>query len=524
MPTTEEVITKYTGDETSYVRATEKAAGATKKLASAIDATQRKISGRQGRANRVTRGRFAQGIGDSFKQSLQKVSGPDFSDFSALGKTILGGMAGITAAAGAAGITAMKRAADFDALVKSLEAVEGQGKRTKRILADLRESAKLPGIELQDSIQSYVNLRRSGLGEDFAKTLIREFGNANALSGGGQAEFSQVMRAITQIANKPFLQGDELVQLMEGGIPAYSLIKEIFGTSDTEELKRKGIDSRKVLEGLTEALSKMPRVATSAKNEFENLGAAINQAFVAAGSALNRIFLPKIQEVTAVLEDMTEGGVISRAFEDIATMLSGALGGASTEDLLYDMLAELKTVAMGVVLLAENTKGMVETIKDAWEWLTKPRGGPELEQWERNRAARGDRAPSLPELREMFLNEMETEKAARRQEREKAAKKPVPLAPKPIEDLKSSITAPIIQTAQNTSKMVALQQRQMDLTETVIGGSSRVAIDRVTLGNLTSGRRQKAEREMARAFNAFYFMGQEAAINQFIVARRGRSF
>lgn len=479
----EEIITRYKVED-AYTAATMRMAGATKTLAKTVSSAQAKMAS----GGKASAGSFLKGIKDALGQGLRGVQMPGLDDFTNLGKMAIGALAGVATAAGVAGIAAMKNAGDFDALVKSLEAIEGSAGRAKTVLSELREIAKLPGIELQDAIQSFVNLKRSDLGGDFAKRIIEELGNANAMGGGGAAEFSQVMRAITQIANKPFLQGDELVQLMEAGIPAYKLIKDIFGTTDTEQLKKQGIDSRMVLEGLVKSLSKMPRVAGGAKNDFENLGAAITQATVAAGSALNTVLLPRLNEVTKVLEDMTEGGVIQRAFEDIAEMIGGLGGETSTEDLLYGILVEAKTMAAGLQNLFNNAEGATNWFQDAWEWLTKPRGGPELEQWEKNkREAANDGAESLSQMRQRFIDEMEGEKARRQKEREKEAKEVKSPTSKPNET-PAKVWAPIVDTARNTARMVQLQQKQNDISQQILGGGGRTPIDAVTLGNLRSGR------------------------------------
>ncbi len=521
----EVLITKYEGDASSFVRETERTIGSSKKLARQLDLTDEKLKRRQSRISNVRQGRFFEGLRNKTKATLNRVEGPGIQDFSNLGKAVIGSLVGVATAASVAGVNAMRQAADFDALVKSLETVEGQGDRTKTVLKELRELAKLPGIELNDTIQSFVNLRRSNLGGDFAKSLIRELGNANATGGGGQAEFSQAMRAITQIANKPFLQGDELIQLMEAGIPAYQLIKDIFGTTDTEELKRQGIDSRKVLEGLVQAMSKMPRVANSAKNDFENLAAAVSQASISAGAALNRAFLPKIREATAALDAMSESGAITRAFEDIAEMLGGSTGVSPMEDLLFGILVEAKTIAAGIQNLIANAEGAKEGIEGIWDWATTPRGGENKEQWEKNKANAEGAAPTLGQLRQKFIDEMEGEKRRLEANRKRKAEDDAKAGTKPISETEAAdqIISPMVETARNTARIAQLQEKQNQITESIIGGTTRPNLTPVELGGLRSGGRRTIPNLIQLLTTAVYQENHNAAMGvQLDMARRGQ--
>lgn len=530
----EELITKYSADERDYVQGTEKSIGATKRFARELaaqaameDRISKRLrqSRRLERMDRVRRGRAWQSFTKPFKG--MKVSTPDLGDFANLGRMAIGTMAGVGAAAGAAGITAMKKAADFDALVKSLEAVEGQGKASKAILEELRDLAKLPGLDFSDAIQSYANLRRNGLDRAFSQSLIREIGNQNAASGGGIAEFGQLMRAISQIATKPFLQGDELIQLTEGGLPAYAMIKQIFGTTDTEELKRQGIDSRKVLEGLVATLSKMPRVAGGAKNDFENLGEAINQAMVNAGGALNTAFLPKIRELSDSLEELSDGGVIKRAFEDIAEMLGGIGGDSSVEDVLLGILVESKTIAYATSQLWYNLEGLkahFDVFMQARDWVTP--GG--IAEKIVNAIGLGQpsesAAPNLAEMRQKFIDEMEGEKARLAQKRAKGKKAIEGTSPTPSGSSNPTtiLERASFETAQNTARMVQLQKKQNDISSSIIGGTSRPGITPVEMAGL--GRSRKRLPDIIKLLTtAVYQEGYNAAMGvQFDMYRRGQ--
>ena len=117
MATTEEIITRYSANEGDYVRGTEKAIGATKKLAKAVGVTQDKIARGRFTSSQGQNGFFGKFFKDLKGMKMSAVEMPGFDDFANLGRMAIGTLAGVATAAGVAGIAAMRKAGDFDALV-----------------------------------------------------------------------------------------------------------------------------------------------------------------------------------------------------------------------------------------------------------------------------------------------------------------------------------------------------------------------------------------------------------------------
>lgn len=283
---------------------------------------------------------------------------------------VAGALFAVAAAGTAAGVALMKQGAEFDALVKMLEAVEGGAEGAKKALADLRQIAKLPGLGFIESIEGYSKLRMSGLSPTFSQEVIRQFGNANATAGGGKAELNRILLAVSQMSNKPFLQGEELLQLLEAGIPATRMVKDAFGTADTEELKKRGVTSGQVLEVLVKELQKLPRVAGSAKNTFENLGDALVYASSLAGTALNTTLLGYVSEFVDAVENLADGGVIEKAFQGIADTIQSifdSFSAGSMEQDLTQALAMVMTMAEGFRNLTLNAMGALEMFVELYE-------------------------------------------------------------------------------------------------------------------------------------------------------------
>jgi tape measure domain-containing protein len=270
------------------------------------------------------------------------------------------------------GIASSKKAAEFDAMVKALEAVVGGADKAKKALKELSEIAAMPGLGLEEALKGYTALRRSGLDDSMAMRTISSAGNANALASGGRAELEQILRAISQIAMKPNLSGEELMQLNDAGVPASKIIGDKFGTFDGGELKKLGVDSKAALEALVEGLEKMPKAGESAKNSMENLQMAIDMAMVGIGTGLNGSFMPIVDNITTAFDNLQTSDFFGTLGSSLATLAESTfpeLSGSATEleDVLVsiaatildvaDAILQLRYVAEGLIKLAEATPG-----------------------------------------------------------------------------------------------------------------------------------------------------------------------
>jgi tape measure domain-containing protein len=338
MPTSDEVVTRYTLDPSGYTRG-----------AKEVSAADRRIA----QSNRRTKTSFRD-LGSQLSSGWDK--GRRAID------AFVSAYAGLTAAGAAAGFFMMRQAAEYDALVAALTAVEGSADKAAGALKRVREIAKAPGLGLEEAIGGYTQLRRSGLSQKMSEDLLREFGNANAMAGGGKDQLSRLMLAATQISNKPFLQGDEMLQLTEGGIPAHKIIKEAFGTSDPAELKKAGVASKQVLAELVRVLERTPRVAGGAKNTFENVADALNHVAVIGGQAFNGALLPYVEQFTKAVEDLTDSGVLQAGFQSLADSLSSVFGDGlgEVQPMLIETMGNLVTVAAIWRNVTLNIKGFAE--------------------------------------------------------------------------------------------------------------------------------------------------------------------
>jgi len=173
----------------------------------------------------------------------------------------------------------------------------------------------------------------------------------------GVEKFNRVRSALTQIANRPVLHGDGRNQLQDANINAYQPIKAAFGTSDTEELKKRGITSKMVIEALIRSFEKLPQAAGGMKNEIENLASSFKFAKIEFGKGLFDSANPVLGGLSKLLDKATESGVLTT----MAASLTGIF------DALTDGVGGMKTAFIGgvaaVMTFNQLMEGLVSVIR-----------------------------------------------------------------------------------------------------------------------------------------------------------------
>lgn len=266
---------KLTANERQFVTAMNNSAGAVGRLSAELNI---KLARSMRESEAISR-QFAQGIG-KIGDKLQSV-GQSMSTYLTLPLTLAGG-------------AALKAYGELDSLKKGLLSIEGTLPNVEKRLVELREAAKLPGLGFQEAIQGDVRLRSVGIAAETSLKILKEFGNANALTGGGKDKLSEIITQLSQMAAKGKVAAQDLKPIIEAAPSVSTAIKQMFGTVDSEGIQNKltamGKSSTDFINDLLGALEKTPRVAGGFKNAMEN---ATDSLFVFAagfGEAINKSF------------------------------------------------------------------------------------------------------------------------------------------------------------------------------------------------------------------------------------------
>lgn len=263
----------------------------------------------------------------------------------------------------AQGSALMRHAGEWEALSMALDRVEDSAEAAKDQMEDLRQMSKAPGLGFREAVSGYIGFRRGGLSEGFSERLLRELGNQVALSGGGRDMFGRMSYAATELARQPFLQGDEMRQFTEAGLPAHQIVSSAFGTSDPEELKRRGVTAKQVLEALVVAMEAMPRAGDSAQNTFDSLGDSIDYAKKEAGDALNEAFLPMVKTFAETVDLTTDAGITATVFESLANSFDYLnVSGEQMQGVMLSVGAGMMTLGDTMSVAAGGVAALIDSL------------------------------------------------------------------------------------------------------------------------------------------------------------------
>jgi tape measure domain-containing protein len=371
---------------------------------------------------------------------------------------------------------ASKAAGDREALLKGLEAYAGSAENLAYQLEVLKEAAKAPGLGFQEAIQGAVRLQAAGIGFETAASAITQFGNALALVGGGKAELDGVLLALTQIAAKGKISAEELLQIQERVPQIRQVVAQRFGTSDTEQLQRMGVTSDRFIREIVAGLAALPRSGNSIKNERENIETDINEAFISIGNEINAVLLPLMRQFGKELNVLSQSGVVQSFTREVMGAV-GIFGEKDVKGAMRSFIAELSTLPVRIENFAQSMSAAADIVLGtaAFNKERVAKGIAEMQALSENMGGFENILQMTRELTMKRLTNAEKE----------FLKDSGPVERKPGDPVQAAMT----QVATNTRKLVDLQQRQVDLSEQILGGGTagRNAASQVNLTRAMGG-------------------------------------
>lgn len=214
------------------------------------------------------------------KRDLDDFGRQSASSFGAL-TSVLGRLAGPLGLAGLA-VSIVKvgvGVADFTQKSQiSFETMLGSAEKARTLLSDILAFAKQTPFAFPDLVSSAQRLLAFGISADNIVVTLRALGDAAAGAGKGIEAVQQIATVIGQIQSKGKLQGDELLQLSEAGIPALRILANQAGvTAD--------VFSSRVTAGIVDADTAISGLIDG----IEHGTTGVNGATVAFGGLLDKI-------------------------------------------------------------------------------------------------------------------------------------------------------------------------------------------------------------------------------------------
>lgn len=255
----------------------------------------------------------------------------------------------------------------FQDLEVRLTSLLGTQEAAQAAFAQLKDLARETPFELEGLADAYINLTAFGL-QPTREQMLAIADTAAAL-GGGTERLQGVTLALGQAWAKGKLQGEEILQLVERGVPAWRLLAEVTGRNEAElqKLSESGALGRDVIRDLIAAMGDS-NIGASAElmKTYSGTVAAAKDALkefyaMIADSGVLDYLRNKLQEVLAEFDRMKESGELqakARAIADTFIRLAEAASVAGEAlsklsgivPLLLDMLIAKKVLDFATAL------------------------------------------------------------------------------------------------------------------------------------------------------------------------------
>ncbi|WP_156960468.1 tape measure protein [Amycolatopsis taiwanensis] len=187
--------------------------------------------------------RAAADVKSKLGAAFEHVKGMALTTLSAVGIGGIGALVG----------SGIKRISDIEQTTKALGVLTGSAEKAKLMMDDLLTFAKTTPFSFPDIATIGKNLIAFGV--DTAKVIpaLKALGDAAAASGKGAAGLAQLGTILGQVAAKGKIQGDEILQFAEAGVPALQILANTAGVTSAEMSKRisaGAVDSKFALDAL----------------------------------------------------------------------------------------------------------------------------------------------------------------------------------------------------------------------------------------------------------------------------------
>lgn len=222
---------------------------------------------------------------------------------------------------------------EIDTLRRGLDVITGSAAETARQFEALREVAKLPGLGLEEVVDASVKLQTLGFSFEKTRDIILQFGNALASVGRGREDLQETLRQLSQIEGRGRVTMDNLRIILERVPQLNQIIRQTYGPEalgDTAKyFETIGVSAHDFVETITRELGKLPRVAGSLKNDFENMKDTMTIAFARIGEAIAPFVTMAINTLVPAIEGMVNAFTSLPAPIQASIIVMGSLVAAA---------------------------------------------------------------------------------------------------------------------------------------------------------------------------------------------------
>lgn len=270
--------------------------------------------------------------------SKSTVLGTAWTKLAAIGATLVGYLTFRTAVEGVKNILGLGDATEK--LKKRFEGLYGTQAAGEAALSGVRKLAKDLGLVFADTAESAAKLK--GFGIDPLNGSLKALVDQNAKLGGSQETLNGLILATGQAWAKQKLQGEEILQLVERGVPVWDLLSKATGKNVLE------------LQKLSEA-GKLGRTEIAAL--LAEIGKSADGAAAANLNSFSGLIVQLKDRWQQFLQSIADAGVLDYAKQQISGLIDEAKRLATDGTLTQ----WAKSTADGIKSVAGLIAGAVKT-------------------------------------------------------------------------------------------------------------------------------------------------------------------
>lgn len=287
----------------------------------------------------------------------------------------LGGLRGMVAAVGlgALGKEAVGVMSSFEQLEIRLIGVMGGADGAQRAMAWIKDFSTETPFQIDQVTDVFTRLKNFGF--DPMDGTLKAITDTAAKFGGGQEMLGRVSLALGQAWTKQRLQGDELLQLTEAGIPVWDMLSTVTGKSalELQKLSERGALGRPVIKALIEEMGRLSDGAAIAQmaslsGQWSIFTTGIKNALdtlrINGGLApITQLF----EDLNAALKRLTDDGSISLWAATVAFLIEHISG--VTRELVTTVASVVVDIAQLWGDMSSSVQSSAENQVSIFDWL-----------------------------------------------------------------------------------------------------------------------------------------------------------
>lgn len=240
-------------------------------------------------------------------------------------------------------------AASFSA---QMTAMMGSIERGEQATAWIKDFANQTGTRLDSARQAFASLKTFGI--DPMSGSLQSLTDYSAKLGGGQERLNGIILGVGQAWAKQKLQGEEILQLVERGVPVWDLLASVTGKNviELQKLSESGQLGRETIKALFDEMGKQANGQASTSlnrlsgqvnlisNNWENFKQKI------ADSGAYKVAVDFLKDLNTKFDELNANGRLKQAAEDVSAFFTSIIqnGGSGLNAALENISAFTRSV------------------------------------------------------------------------------------------------------------------------------------------------------------------------------------